>query len=237
MFTSNANMPDDGSFGAGMGSGSRPSSRAGFRRPGEEREGFQTPGGGGGGGRLDQLRQKESGTPSGVGRSGAAGGSGGSKVSTPIPSVFTPQNLARSTSGYPFPTPSNDAAQDTRDPTSSAPPLSTEELNKLQAKVLRAKLMDDPAAQNLEEEYEYERNKSQAAADGHSGLWEGGGEGGQMGREVQLDEKGRRVEVQVLPTLDGRGRLYDIGGVGAGGPAELGPGNKRKKVDKVSKQG
>lgn len=227
MFTS-----DEGGFG------SRPSSRAGFRRPGEEREGFQTPGASasasGSGGRVDELRRRESGTP-GTGPRGTAPASATAKVATPIPSVFTP-SLGRTTSGYPFPTPTSGKDTDTRDPTSSKPPLSTAELNKLQARVLRAKLMDDTQAQALEEEYEYERHKSQAAADG---LWEGAGEGkgtqGQMGREVQLDAKGRKVEVQVLPTLDGRGKLYDVGT--GKEDAEHRPGNKRKKVQKVSAHG
>jgi hypothetical protein len=137
--------------------------------------------------------------------------------------VFTPHNLKRADSGYPFP-------RDAVDPTSSKPPMSTEELNKLQAKVLRARLSDDPEAENLEKEYDLEVSRTKIAMEG--GLWEGSGEGqqGQMGREV--DSKGRQVEVQVLPTLDGRGRLYDVG-TGKQDEEVLRPGNRRKKPQKV----
>ncbi|KAK4685655.1 CWF19-like protein 2, partial [Tremellales sp. Uapishka_1] len=181
------------------GDGSRPPSRTSFRRPGEEREGLNTPGN-----RVEEL--KRSGAPA--------------KSSTPIPSVFTPQSLGKV---QPQTTPST---------TSSAkPPLSLEALNRLQAKVLRAKLMDDPNAEALEDEYETERHRAVE----EKGLWEGDGSGsgltGQMGRE-NVDERGRRREVQVLPTLDGRGRLYDVG-TGGKDDAEVLPGNKRKKnVDK-----
>jgi hypothetical protein len=112
--------------------------------------------------------------------------------------------------------------------------MSLGQLNKLQAKVLRAKLMDDPNAAELEEEYERERALSLVAGGGNrtgAGMWEGKGEGvqGQMGR---VDDEGNRVEVQVLPTLDGRGRLYDVG-TGKEDDAPQKPGNRRKKPEKV----
>ncbi|KAJ3488618.1 hypothetical protein NLJ89_g11599 [Agrocybe chaxingu] len=66
--------------------------------------------------------------------------------------------------------------------------LSPSSLNKLQAKVIRAKLMNAPDAEKLEQEYE-------AAARLAHGVEEGG----------------VRKKVEVLPTLDGRGRLYDVG--------------------------
>nr|XP_019048938.1 cell cycle control protein cwf19 [Kwoniella bestiolae CBS 10118]OCF27868.1 cell cycle control protein cwf19 [Kwoniella bestiolae CBS 10118] len=182
---------------------SRPSSRGGFRRPQGDDNEIQTPSGAGAG-RVDELRRRES-------------GNNQAKVSTPVPSVFTPTALTRSGSGYPFNAEVGAQAgtMENPDPTSSKPPLTTEQLNKLQAKVIRAKLMDEPNALALEEEYERERNKSeQAKENGGAGLW-----------------SGNQVEVQVLPTLDGRGKLYDVG-LGASDEGEARPGNRRKKVEK-----
>ncbi|KDQ62188.1 hypothetical protein JAAARDRAFT_30088 [Jaapia argillacea MUCL 33604] len=105
---------------------------------------------------------------------------------TPIPSVMTPPvNLPASSN------------------TSRA--LSPSSLNRLQAKVLRAKLMQSTDAADLEREYEEELKKSQGSS----------GEGGV------------RTKVEVLPSLDGRGRLYDVGsGKDDHAPP---PGNRRKK--------
>ncbi len=61
-------------------------------------------------------------------------------------------------------------------------------LNKLQAKVIRAKLMDSPDAERLEREYEEEARKAQGAV-----------------------QDGVRTKVAVLPTLDARGKMYDVG--------------------------
>lgn len=220
MFTS-----DEG-IGA---SGSRPASRAGFRRPGEAPEDVSTPGVGGS--RLEELKRREGGTPR-IPHMGLPQ----SKVSTPIPSVFTPTTLSRAGSGYPFATPPA-AAQDSvpGGSTTSKPPMSIEALNKLQAKVLRAKLMDDPDAEALEDHYETERARAAEGGgdQGGSGMWTGdeSGQQGQLGRRV--DDSGRAVEVQVLPTLDGRGKLYDVG-LGREDAADARPGNKRKKQEKVS---
>ncbi|KAJ7758575.1 CwfJ C-terminus 1-domain-containing protein-like protein [Mycena maculata] len=101
---------------------------------------------------------------------------------TPIPSVMTPPVGASKTRG-----------------------LSPSSLNRLQAKVLRAKLMGAPDADDLEREYEAESRK---ASDGES-------------------EGGVRRKVEILPTLDGQGRLYDVGH-GAEEEATL-PGNRKKK--------
>lgn len=206
------------------GMGSRPGSRAGFRRPGEV-EGIQTPGGGGG--RIDELKRREAGTPRGGFQALPASTS---KVSTPIPSVFTPTTLTRTGSGYPFSAPVTDKLGGS---TTSKPPLSIEQLNKLQAKVLCAKLKEDPSAESLEDEYETERVRAlEGGGDlGGAGMWQGSASGvqGQLGREV--DESGRRVEVQVLPTLDGRGRLYDVGT--GKQDTEVQAGNRRKKPEKV----
>ena len=203
--------------------GSRPNSRAGFRRPGEPDD--MATSSGAGGARVAELRRSESNTPR-MGHTSLPG-SGAAKVATPIPNVFTPTSLTSKDSGFPF------APDTASDPTGSKPPMSTEALNKMQAKVLRAKLMDDPQAQDLEDEYERERARSERAGgdQGRAGMWSGSGEGmqGQMGREAE--NGGLRTEVQVLPTLDGRGRLYDVGT----GQQDEQPtrGNKRKKPEKV----
>lgn len=112
---------------------------------------------------------------------------------TPIPSVMTPPPLAAgSASG------------------SRGRALSPSSLNKLQAKVLRAKLMGAPDAEKLEKEYEEEVR-----------IANGGGD----------SDSGARTKVEVLPTLDARGRLYDVGhGKGEDRPP---PGNRRKKEEKV----
>jgi hypothetical protein len=188
--------------------------------------------GGGNGGmtpgnRVEELRRRENGN---LPTTPLTGGQRAPKVSTPIPSVFTPHALTRTSSGYPFaPTGASGAAPSTE--TSSKPAMSIEALNKFQARVLRAKLMDDPNASQLEEEYEEERAYASARGgdEGGAGIWEGSGGGlqGQMGRE----EGGKRVEVQVLPTLDGRGRLYDVGT----GKEDAEVQGKRKKPVKVSR--
>lgn len=116
---------------------------------------------------------------------------------TPVPSVFTP------------PVPST---------TSSKRALSPSSLNKFQAKVLRAKMMNAPNAASLEKEYDEEMRRS---------------------RGEIVEEGGARVikKVEVLPTLDARGRLYDVGTGNAGEDDEgpLKPGNRKKK-EKVCKR-
>ncbi|KXN88124.1 Pre-mRNA-splicing factor cwf19 [Leucoagaricus sp. SymC.cos] len=110
---------------------------------------------------------------------------------TPIPSVMTPPPaLASGSKGR---------------------ALSPSSLNKLQAKVLRAKLMGALDAEKLEKEYEEELRKAHGGgdADGDSGV---------------------RMKVEVLPTLDVRGKLYDIGhGKEDDRPQ---PGNRIKKEEK-----
>lgn len=86
---------------------------------------------------------------------------------TPIPSVMTPQTLS-----------------------SSRRALSPSSLNQLQAKVLRAKLMNAPNAEALEKEYE---------------------EAARQANGVTEDQDGVDTRVEVLPTLDARGRMYDVG--------------------------
>ncbi|KAG8982810.1 hypothetical protein FRB90_006539 [Tulasnella sp. 427] len=173
---------------------SRASSRASsFRKPGESAPG--TPGSTGvvtpfgssqqqsapANRRVDQLR----GGPGTQQAQGAA--TPPSKGSTPIPSVLAPQHLTANRKRA----------------------LSPSSLNKLQAKVLRAKLMGAGNAEELEREYEEERRRA-----------ENGG----------ADEGESNVRVEMVPTIDARGRMYDIGG-GAGSSKEtvVGPGNRKKK--------
>ncbi|KAF5362872.1 hypothetical protein D9758_007112 [Tetrapyrgos nigripes] len=107
---------------------------------------------------------------------------------TPIPSVMTP------------PIPKSSKSQRAMSPSS---------LNKLQAKVLRAKLMGAPNAEELEREYE------EAAR-----LANGGSESG---------EENVRTTVEVLPTLDARGRMYDVGTGATKDEDDKRPGNRKKK--------
>ncbi|TFK40716.1 CwfJ C-terminus 1-domain-containing protein-like protein [Crucibulum laeve] len=104
---------------------------------------------------------------------------------TPIPTVMTPPPLAPVSGGLRA--------------------LSPSSLNKLQAKVLRAKLMGAPDADKLEKEYEVEARRAQGEDIGN----------------------GVKKKVEVLPTLDVRGRLYDVGH-GGEDDAVL-PGNRKKK--------
>ncbi|KAH9969691.1 CwfJ C-terminus 1-domain-containing protein-like protein [Russula dissimulans] len=110
-------------------------------------------------------------------------GTPGQQAHTPIPSVMTPQ------------------LGDKR-------PLSPSSLNRLQAKVLRAKLTGGPDAEKLEKEYEEEMRRANG---------------------ISTDEDGvqTRTRVEVLPTLDGRGRLYDVGHGKDDG--KVLPGNRKKK--------
>jgi len=87
-------------------------------------------------------------------------------------------------------------------------PLSPSSLNRLQAKVLRAKLTGGPDAEKLEKEYEEEMRRANG---------------------ISTDEDGvqTRTRVEVLPTLDARGRLYDVG-LGKDDGKAL-PGNRKKK--------
>ncbi|KAI9509198.1 CwfJ C-terminus 1-domain-containing protein-like protein [Russula earlei] len=110
-------------------------------------------------------------------------GTPGQQVRTPIPSVMTPQLEGKRA-------------------------LSPSSLNRLQAKVLRAKLAGGVDADKLEKEYDEEMRRANG---------------------ISTDEGGvqTRTRVEVLPTLDGRGRLYDVGQGKDGG--KVLPGNRKKK--------
>ncbi|KAF9464145.1 CwfJ C-terminus 1-domain-containing protein-like protein [Collybia nuda] len=198
------------------------------RRILDEREGKRTERGRG----SDRLSQnKSSGEKSmmftDIGGSGASsrsssfrrpGGMGDSAPSTPSPAPpdnRVPQNKRLDSLRLQSGTRSPLAQSHTPIPSVMTPPLrggtrpralSPSSLNRLQAKVLRAKLMGAPDAENLEREYEEEAKKAN--------------------REEGL-ELGVRKKTEVLPTLDGRGRLYDVGH-GKEDEGEL-PGNRKKK--------
>ena len=109
-----------------------------------------------------------------------------SAVLTPIPTVVTPPVAG---------------------PSRNTPVLSTAELNRMQAKVLKAKLMGNPDAERLEQEYEAELAKS---------------------RGVGGSASGEKFRVEMLPTIDAQGRLYDVG-KGKEEDKALLPGNRKKK--------
>ena len=172
------------------GSGSSSRSSS-FRRPGQSAP--STPSPGTSSTPLPHKRLDSLRLPSQVGKSPL------SASHTPIPSVMTPPARSRD----------NDK-----------PSLNQSELNKLQAKVLRAKLMGSSEAARLEKEYEEE---SRRASSGYL----------VSSNQEEHDSRGRRIEkkVEVLPTLDGRGRLYDVG-TGGGSDSPV-PGNRKKKEEKV----
>lgn len=201
MFTSDAALNSSTS--------SRPGSRAGFRRPGEEGgEGPRTPGGEGmAPGTLhkaDLLRRSSS------FQSLASG------PPTPISSVLPPTISRPAQDDVPAGPPAADGK----------PVLSASELNKLQAAVLKAKLMEKPNAVKLEQEYDVEMRRSRAAGSLSGG---GGHTGGESGADAK--GKGRADKVEMVPTVDGRGRLYDVGLGAKEDP--LAPGAKRKRPEKV----
>lgn len=135
---------------------------------------------------------------------------------TPVPNVFTPE-ISRTprglgqTSNLNPASSSASAVQIISSSLDEKPVLTQSELNKLQSTVLKAKLLDSPNAGGLEAEYERERIRTLNRA-----------------TFASTNETGRGV--QVLPTLDGHGRLYDIG-QGNEEPEEK--GGKRKKKEKV----
>ncbi|KZT51006.1 hypothetical protein CALCODRAFT_443665 [Calocera cornea HHB12733] len=149
-------------------SGSRPASRASFRRPGDSAP--STPGPG-------TAQSSAFNTP-------------GTRPS-PRP-TFVPRTSVPSVSTPPARPPPGAAS-------GSGPVPTSEDLNKLQAKVLRAKLMNAPNANALQRAYD-------AAVKRHE---EGAGSGG--------------TRTEVLPVFDAQGRLYDIGSAPV-----LPEGNERK---------
>lgn len=203
----------------GSGPSSRPPSRQGsFRRPGSAVE------------ESFNAQTSRSGTPV----QQTAPGRGTSKPSTPIPSVFTPPPpgaLRRGPSTLALSTTATEAVTASQSDASliSQPPMSPTSLNKLQAKILRLRLMGGTSAAELQElEQTYERESQRARqGDKGSGYFDSKDVGGAVGE----------TEVRVLPTLDGRGRLYDVGQNEASHSAAAEeekravPANKRKRKE------
>lgn len=84
--------------------------------------------------------------------------------------------------------------------------------------------MDAGNADQLEREYEAEVKRAREAVGA-------GASSGSVEREGKLRQEDGSV--RMVPTLDGMGRLYDIGKGGKVEEQRLPPGNRRKKVEKV----
>lgn len=200
---------------------SRPLSRqsSSFRKPGEASN-ASTP----------QPMPASSLRQSAIHRSGLE--STASKPSTPIPSVFTPTLPRNSTSESATKPDTAHAAVEAsqqRD-VNTNPPLDPTALNKLSAKVMRAEMMGAPDASDLRECFE--REKARAVGGGDKGFYTRAHHS--VGSEPADSAS---TQVQVLPTLDAYGRLYDVGKTQSGGDKSgdgqgLTPGNRRRKPEK-----
>lgn len=127
---------------------------------------------------------------------------GSSKSGTPIPNVFDP--TVERKDALTDQSLQNAINKSQKNSMNSNPALSTAALNKLSAKVLRAEMMGSSNAVELRKEYEREKAKAEA----------GGDLGFSEKATHRIGEDGTKAndsQIQVLPTLDGRGRLYDTG--------------------------
>lgn len=129
------------------------------------------------------------------------------KPSTPIPSVITPTVAPR-----PSTLSRADTAEDFKSSSSATQSLSPTSLNRLQAKVLKAKLMDPDSVETQELQRQYDEALQARHEQGNAE---------------------EAAEVRVLPSLDGRGQLYDLGGASAAADAaeraQLSKRQKRKR--------
>ncbi|KAH9451157.1 hypothetical protein Pst134EB_018650 [Puccinia striiformis f. sp. tritici] len=169
---------------------SRPNSRAGFRKPNSA---LNTPESGrlGNNKRVDEIRANPSSSSASTSNPVSPSPSGGQ--STPIPSVINPLTNRASLTAM-----NNKLVPNTTT------------LNKLQASILKAKLMDPQSVPELEKQYQDALLESQKILD-------------------------HQPTVQLIPSLDARGRMYDIGaGIDDEDPQSSSskPGNKRKKEAK-----
>ncbi|CAG8723785.1 1053_t:CDS:2, partial [Dentiscutata erythropus] len=94
----------------------------------------------------------------------------------------------------------------------ATPTLSSNELNKLQAKALRARIMNLPNASDLEKEYENAKLAAEAAGN-------------------NSDDVESETRFEVLPLLDSRGRPYDLHGITSKSSQHA--GSSRHKKEKV----
>ncbi|PWN42775.1 hypothetical protein IE81DRAFT_289722 [Ceraceosorus guamensis] len=205
----------------GSEGGSRPSSRASFRRPGES----SNPG--------TPSAQLPPSVSTRFQQRGFESPANGSKPGTPIPSVFTPTVPRRSqlsqqeqradrndlpadqaTAPYQRTATAAESSSET-----AAPPMDATALNRLEAKVLRAELTGSSQATSLRAKLEREKARSGT----------GGDRGGGFPTDAQhiRPDADEGATVQVLPTLDARGRLYDVGsGQAAQNPTSITSGNR-----------
>ena len=166
-----------------IGTSGRSSRSSDFRRPGGPGDGTPSTPSPSGNARLPANKRLDSLKVSSGNRSPLT------QTHTPIPSIMTPSAISSGSQGR---------------------SLSPSSLNKLQAKVLRAKLMGAPDAEKLEREYEEESRRANGVVDPGSGV---------------------RKKTEILPTLDGYGRLYDVGQ--GKDDSKVLPGNRKKKQEKV----
>ncbi|EGG02079.1 uncharacterized protein MELLADRAFT_78862 [Melampsora larici-populina 98AG31] len=177
-------------FSSESGSANRPAFRrpmSGRNTPGSERD-INTPSNNTNAHRrVDLLRQESSSKFASPSSSGP---------SSPVPSALNPLASVSSSPRRPE--------------VASSTGTTTLDLNKLQAALMKAKMMGSDTVPDLEKQYE-------AALKAKS--------------EEVIPANQERVEV--VPTLDGRGRMYDLGSgnVDEAGPSQ--PGNRRKKEAKV----
>ncbi|CAO1616689.1 unnamed protein product [Parajaminaea phylloscopi] len=149
-----------------------------------------------------------------------------SKPSTPIPSVFTPTSLIAGSKKSTAPASNaviNEAVLEQGRDAVTNPPLDSEALNKLEAKVLKAEMMGKANAPALREKLLKERERATKGGDKGIGYFP----------PAPTGEEGSEATVQVLPTLDGRGRLYDVGTSRTDdSEGALPPGNRRRSNKK-----
>ncbi|KZT73833.1 hypothetical protein DAEQUDRAFT_742914 [Daedalea quercina L-15889] len=170
--------------------------------PGETRLMFSDVGGSAMGGRGSSFRRPDLGAGSGPATpTPETRASQGKYDSLRLSSQGTPSGLSHT----PIPSVMTPSASLKASLTGSGRALSPSSLNRLQAKVLRAKLIGAPDAEVLEKEYEEELRKANGGRDGDN----------------------VRTKVEVLPTLDIRGNLYDVGQGQQDTPAP--PGNRKKR--------
>ena len=163
-----------------------------FRRPNEER--YNSPS-------AYSERSAGTGTPGpSEGRGTPQLGTGGRSTPQPPAGCSTPQPSSAAARFPPIPSVIPQASTGSGS-TPSKPILTTDQLNKLQAKILKARLMKDPKLADLEREYETEKARASAP------------------------QSQPKESVVVLPTLDSRGRLHDHTPSTSAGP----PSSKRSK--------
>lgn len=158
-----------------------------------------------------------------------------SKPSTPIPSVFTPTD-SRTNSKLRIETVEDEKLQQPgaldlsqvisssqSNISNSNPRLNSAALNKLSAKVMRAEMMGSKDAAELRAQLELETARAQSGGD--QGFSKESKAGHSVGGESNTES-----HIQVLPTLDARGRLYDVGKKRSGQEDDKAsrPGNRRK---------